>query len=425
MKKRVKLASLLSLSSILAISTIPTVLAFIEPSKPNLIYKNLSNNNNETYEVSNKSEGNYLAHPDYISKMENDKLVLYVFYVQGHGKGRQIAKKSYDLGKTWINKLNLPNSFNNLKETPTLHELNFVDEDGKNINKRKYISVSGRPGWNYIINRGEGFDVPLSDDLDNWADHENFFGPLAKRKQYYLPKGNVDAIVAFSSVSQLYKDGKKINRWKCLFHSYNGIIYQTELYFNDSEQLEFTRPTELKIINNHPNDFAEPCIIQNPNNLNEYTMIVRSIDKNKTSGYVLKSSDGMNSWEFVGKVNENLGGDRHKVVYDKDGNLYITFRQVSPKKFNNFLNKKLYSIGPMLWKGKYEDILTGEGKLYKIQHIYKSKNDNIDDLSNADNGYAGIIIHDNKLLYVSYGKFKNNDLDYTGIFSKIIDVLFL
>ncbi|MHA3846139.1 BTB/POZ domain-containing protein [Mycoplasma sp. VS276A1] len=430
--KKFLITSSIALGAIAGVSFIMVlIMANLEPTKIKLKFNNFSSpkpfdastpQEEQLYLVSDKDQSNYFAHPDYMLKIQDGKPILYIAYVQGHGRGKQIIKKSYDLGKTWSKPLDLSKDFDYLQETPTIFELKKVDENGNYIEDKKiYLYASARPGWNSVINNGEGIDISLSNDLENWKPFENFFGPRAKRQKYNVSHGVWDAIVAFSTLVQLRDDkGKLLNKWNGYFHTYAGNIYQTTISFNNEEQLELSQPIEIKV-SEGTNDFSEPCIIQNPSNPSESYMLVRSISR-KAKGYLLHSNDNFKTWKNLGELPDTLSGERHKAIFH-NGKFYISFRQISPKLFNNVFNKKIYSYGPMIWVGTFDNIKNGKGLLFKIGQTYDSGTKSFDDeLANADTGYSGLAIYDNKLLYSTYGKFDPEDRNSTQIYSKIMDI---
>lgn len=377
----------------------------------------------------------YLGHPDSLLLDNGDILTAFPL---GHGKGETVIKISRDKGLTWHSVFDdtneKPESFADTWETPTLYKLNFTD------GSQKLICVSGRPSWPITSlpwhMQGEGFDVSVSESSDEgetfcnglvWSEHENFFGPFAKRSKYYREAEECDPVVAMSSLTQL-KDGEGnfIDAWMGTFHDDRGFtVYKTILTFGENGEMEWTEPVRLLGSDNEYRDlekskkFCETEIVRSPNGA-ELAAIFRTNTRRDYS-YVAFSADEGATWSQPRPLSAELSGERHKAEYDPaSGKLLVTFRSTA---FDE-ISSAYYSRGWLMWVGDYEDLKEGENAhgdfVIKLAHTYMSSQAAPDEKADSDTGYAGLVIYDDGLVVTtSYGKFSPPSVsDNTYIITK-------
>ena len=133
-----------------------------------------------------REPGQYLGHPTTVL-LEDGRTILTV-YPKGHGKGAIVYKRSGDGGRTWSERIPVPDNWATSLETPTIHRV--VDKTGR----KRLIVFSGL----YPIRMAVS-----DDDGGTWS-------PLK-------PIGDFGGIVAMSSVVRL-KDG----RYMAFFVSQDG-----------------------------------------------------------------------------------------------------------------------------------------------------------------------------------------------------------
>lgn len=387
----------------------------------------------------------YVAHPDSVLLDNGDIITAFSL---GHGKGGTAMRISHDRGLSW-EVMDLPDSFANNQETPTIYKLDFTD------GTQKLVLISGRPSWNKTIDQdptlGEGWDASVSTSLDPdggcdglvWSEMENFYGPNATREEYYREAAaeKFDAVVAMSALVQLKENGEFVDKWMGLYHDDRTFtVYKTILTFNEGGQMEWSEPVRMlgqngewreyeeggsalyvldKIIKDGGNSFCETEIIRSPDG-NELAALFRVNAKSNYS-YVTFSTDEGKTWSEPQTVAPELTGERHKAEYDPDtGKLVITMRNISAGEDGLLASNHFRSRGWVAWIGDYEDLKHGaDGKgdmLVKLANTYNSGVSEITEFCNADTGYAGLVVYpDGTFVTTGYGYFSPaNDPDHGG-----------
>ena len=365
----------------------------------------------------------YLGHPDTVLLNNGD--ILAAFPV-GHGRGETLFRVSHDGGITWEDNYTapLPESFKKTDETPTIYKLDIVNDNGDKVDE-KLLLASGRPGWG---KKGQGFDVSISTSKTNgycdgkvWSEHKNYFSEHAE-SGYYAKDGEIEAIVAFASFTQLYENGKPINKWMGIFHDYDFNVLKTYLTFDENGEMQWTYPT--RVLDNAYRSiekdlqFCEPEVVRSPDG-KELAMIYRTNSK-KSYSHVAFSTDEGKTWSAPQELSRELTGERHKAEYTPDGKLVITYRHIGWKIGQEHKSSAWYSLGWLAWVGDYEDLHKGaDGKgdfTIKLAHTYLDGQTAPTESSNADTGYTGLTIDSNgNVVALSYGRFSpDNDKNLGG-----------
>lgn len=385
----------------------------------------------------------YVAHPDSVLLDNGDIITAFSL---GHGLGGTAMRISHDKGLSW-EVMDLPDSFANNQETPTIYKLNFTD------GTQKLVLISGRPSWPTEGNLGEGWDASVSTSLDPdggcdglvWSEMENFYGPNAMREEYYREAGaeKYDAVVAMSALVQLKENGEFVDKWMGLYHDDRTfIVYKTILTFNEEGQMEWSEPVRMlgqngewrsyeqgqviiigtqMIMIKEGNCFCETEIIRSPDG-NELAALFRVNSKNNYS-FVSFSTDEGETWSEPQTMSQELTGERHKAEYDPvTGKLVITMRSIHHPQVPDGKqpDNDWVSRGWVAWIGDYEDLKRGaDGKgdmLVKLANTYNSGVSEITEFCNADTGYAGLVVYpDGTFVTTGYGYFSPaDDPDHGG-----------
>lgn len=385
----------------------------------------------------------YVAHPDSVLLDNGDIITAFSL---GHGKGGTAMRISHDKGLSW-EVMDLPDSFANNQETPTIYKLNFTD------GTQKLVLISGRPSWPGEGNLGEGWDASVSTSLDPdggcdglvWSEMENFYGPNADRAEYVKEAGaeKFDAVVAMSALVQLKENGEFVDKWMGVYHDDRTFtVYKTILTFNEGGQMEWSEPVRLlgqngewrsyeqgqviiigtqMIMIKEGNCFCETEIIRSPDG-NELAALFRVNSKNNYS-FVSFSTDEGETWSEPQTMSQELTGERHKAEYDPvTGKLVITMRSIHHPQVPDGKqpDNDWVSRGWVAWIGDYEDLKRGaDGKgdmLVKLANTYNSGVSEITEFCNADTGYAGLVVYpDGTFVTTGYGYFSPaDDPDHGG-----------
>lgn len=394
----------------------------------------------------------YVAHPDSVLLDNGDIITAFSL---GHGLGGTAMRISHDKGLSW-EVMDLPDSFANNQETPTIYKLNFTD------GSQKLVLISGRPSWPTEGNLGEGWDASVSTSLDPdggcdglvWSEMENFYGPNAVREEYKREAGaeKYDAVVAMSALVQLKENGKFVDKWMGVYHDDRTFtVYKTILTFNEEGQMEWSEPVRLlgqndewrnyeqgkmiiiggkTIMVKEGNCFCETEIIRSPDG-NELAALFRVNAKNSYSFVSFSTDEGV-TWSEPQTMSQELTGERHKAEYDPaTGKLVITMRNIHHPEVPNGKDPDddWKSRGWVAWIGDYEDLKRGaDGKgdmLVKLANTYGKEGEEITEFCNADTGYAGLVVYpDGTFVTTGYGYFSPADDPDHGGHSYIISKQF-
>lgn len=349
----------------------------------------------------------YLGHPDSILLNNGDILT---FYPEGHGKGKIIVKRSTDGGVTYTDGLkNIPASWADSLETPTVFRLKFTD------GSEKLILISGNPKWPSTPTP-LGFNCSVSDDDgETWSEFERFFD-----KDSSFP---VCPIVSMASLIHLKENGEFVDKWMGIFHDREFINYKTVLTFENGQMkwstpekyLSDYRETEKKM------GVCEVCAIRSDGGLGDKICLIARANKKRSNSILFESVDEGKTWSKPKFLPTALNGERHKAVYLPDGRLYITFRSIIlskdevKKQRKNLGEHNWYSEGLVAWVGTFDDIVNLREGQYRIKlaHTYLPKQNEPSIVSNADTGYCGnVLLSDGTVVTSSYGIFFTDEKEH-------------
>jgi hypothetical protein len=312
-----------------------------------------------------REPGQYLGHPTTVL-LEDGRTVLAV-YPKGHGRGAIVLKRSTDGGRTWSERLPVPENWATSQETPTIHRV--VDPQGK----KRLIVFSGL----YPIRASVS-----EDDGVTWT-------PLR-------PIGSFGGIVAMASVERL-RDG----RYMALFHDDgrylrgSGKAERFVVYKSISRDGGLTWSEPAPILSHPEAHLCEPGLVRSPDG-RRIAVLLRE-NSRKFNSFVSFSDDEGETWSAPRELPGALTGDRHTAVYSGDGRLFISFRDTTLESSTR---------GDWVaWVGRFEDIVAGRQGQYRVRLMKNHKD--------LDCCYPGVVrLPDDTILTTTYGHWTPGEPPY-------------
>ncbi len=309
--------------------------------------------------VVDREPGQYLGHPTTV--LLEDGRTMVTVYPKGHGRGAIVMKRSTDGGRTWSDRLAVPDNWATSQETPTIHRV--VDAAGV----KRLILFSGL----YPIRMAFSEDDGLT-----WT--------------ALKPIGDFGGIVAMSSVVRL-RTGP--GHYLALFHD-DGRFFRNSGTRTPEMTLYQTRSTDGGLTWSDPEiihaddavHLCEPGAIRSPDGT-QLAILLRE-NRRLRNSYVMVSSDEGGTWSEPRELPGALTGDRHTAQYGPDGRLFISFRDMahdSPT-WGDWVG----------WVGTWDDIVKGREGEYRVRLM--------DNHKDADCCYPGVeVLPDGTFVTTTYG----------------------
>ncbi|XOV91018.1 MAG: sialidase family protein [Bacteroidota bacterium] len=351
--------------------------------------------------VVDREEGQYLGHISTIL-LEDGKTIL-ASYPKGHGRGPAILKRSRDGGKTWSDRLPVPESWATSRETPTL--MRTVDKDGV----KRVIMWSGLYPVRTSVSEDDGETWTELSPVGDWG------GITVMGSTTALKTGKGHYMAIFHDDGRFIKGGEN-EFWGSPAGERSGFmtIYTT---FSVDGGLTWSYPNQ--VYSDSTVLLCEPGIIRSPDG-NQIAVLLRE-NKRKDNSYVIFSDDEGKTWTEPRELPLALTGDRHTGEYGPDGRLFISFRTISP---DSKVENRPFETSWGGWVGTYEDILEGREGQYvlRLKKNYPSDSDWA-----YDTAYPGVeVLSDGTFVVTTYGHWEPNTLPYilsTSFTLKQIDEL--
>jgi len=316
--------------------------------------------------IVDREAGQYLGHPTTLL-LEDNQTILTV-YPKGHGRGAIVYKRSPDGGKTWSDRLPVPESWETSLEVPTLHRV--IDAAGK----KRIIMFSGL----YPIRM-----AVTEDDGANWSE--------------LAPIGNFGGIVTMSTVLPLQTPG----HYLAFFHDDGRFIrgegkaWRFFVYTSLSKDGGLTWSVPAPIAMLPDANLCEPGVVRSPDG-KQIAVLLRENSRKYNSFVIFSENEGL-TWSEPRELPAALTGDRHVAKYAPDGRLFISFRDTT-----HVSSTKGDWVG---WVGSYDDIVKGTEGQYRIRIM--------DNTKGADCTYPGIeLLPDGTFVTTTYGHWTEGEMPY-------------
>ncbi|MFC1725457.1 GDSL-type esterase/lipase family protein [candidate division KSB1 bacterium] len=317
--------------------------------------------NKEMQIIVDREKGQYLGHPTTVL-LEDGKTIITV-YPKGHGRGGIVMKRSMDGGKTWSDRLPVPENWATSKEVPTIHRV--VDPAGV----KRLIMFSGLYPTRIAVSEDDGYTWTPLKPVGDWG------GIVVMGCVVELKTGKGHYMAMFHDDGRFFtKDGRRVpvmTLYKTF--SYDGGLtwsYPEEIYKDDRVHL------------------CEPGVIRSPDG-KQLAALLRE-NRRVRNSHVIFSNDEGKTWTAPRELPGSLNGDRHTGKYAPDGRLFISFRDITPDRGSP-------TEGDWVgWLGTYDDIVNGREGQYRIRLM--------DNHSSWDCAYPGVeVLPDGTFVTTTYG----------------------
>lgn len=314
-----------------------------------------------------REPGQYLGHVT--TALLGDGRTILAVYPKGHGQGAIVMKRSGDGGRTWSERLPLPDNWSTSQEVPTIF--------------RVPDTTAGR--WRLLLFSGlNPARLASSDDEGRtWSSLE--------------PVGSWGGIVVMGSIVPMH-DGSLLaffhddGRFFAAGGRAEGVFRLFQVRSRDGGR---TWGSPEEIWQGSDVHLCEPGAIRSPDGRTIALMLREN--RRRTPAQVMFSSDEGGSWTTPRLLARELTGDRHTAKYAPDGRLVVTFRDMadeSPTKGDW-----------IVWVGAYDDLLRGTPGQYRVRIK--------DNTSAWDSTYPGLeLLRDGTFVATTYGQWTAGEAPY-------------
>jgi len=280
--------------------------------------------------IVDQEEGQYLGHVT--TALLSDGRTMLAVYPKGHGKGPVVYKRSTDGGRTWSQRLPVPESWATSQEVPTL----FQTVDG--AGSKRILMFSGLNPIRLSVSEDEG---------QSWSELAaigDYGGIVACSTMVRLANGDY--------LAMFHDDGRFMNPE---FRPQDGHAFHVYQIRSRDGGLTWSDP---EAVATHPRaHLCEPLIVRSPEG-KQLMCLMRENSRQFNSFYMTSEDEGQ-TWSTPQQLTASLTGDRHTGGYAPDGRLLLSFRDTA---------RRSPTQGDWVaWVGTYDDILSGREGQYRVR----------------------------------------------------------
>lgn len=313
--------------------------------------------------------GQYLGQPDTV--LLEDWQTILVAYPNGHGGPDTLLKRSADGGRTWSDRLPVPDSFRGPHNAPTIHRL--VGSDGA----RRLLINTSFPVMRYALSE---------DDGATWSDLRPMWGHKWRRGgKGHAPMKSV-LPVAGGCYLGMYHD-----------HFESDAGDETVSPFVTVTEDGGKTWSDPRRVGRHPAypgaQPCEPCLLRTPDG-RRIVALLRENSRRYHSLMMVTEDEG-ESWSDMVALPDTLTGDRHIARVTADGRVVVTMRDMAPDSptHGDFV----------AWVGTFDDLLAQRPGQYRVRLLRNHGRP-------GDTGYAGLeVLPDGTLVSTTYCVLQEGD----------------
>lgn len=308
--------------------------------------------------VVDREPAQYLGHVT--TALLGDGRSIVAVYPKGHGKGAVVMKRSADGGRTWSERLAVPDNWSSSLEVPTIHRVPDPLSGGHRL-----LLFSGLYPARVAASDDEGATWSPLTSIGDWGG--------------IVVMGSVVVMRDGSLLAFFHDDGR--------FFASNGKAAGTfTLYQVRSRDGGRHWDAPRAIWSGSTLHLCEPGAVRSPDG-RTLALVLRE-NRRVAESQVIVTTDEGRTWSAPRAVARELTGDRHTAQYAPDGRLVVTFRDMA----SNSATKGDW----VAWVGRFEDIVSGAPGQYRVR-----LGDNTD---SWDSSYPGLeVLPDGTMVGTTYG----------------------